>query len=76
MSETVTFAGPTRALAELERAFQLGSGVTQPGITTATHAATWHMAGMIEHLHGLREDQAERLRRGELPVRPGEETTG
>lgn len=80
MSSTVTFEGSTRALRKLEHAFQLGSSVEQPGIITATHTATWHMAGMIEQLHTLRAEQAEHLR-GELdaaPERPvsGEETSG
>lgn len=75
MSETVTLAGPTRALRELEHAFEFGSSVEQPGIITATHTATWHMAGMIEQLRSLRADQVEQIRQGGLPVRPGEETT-
>ncbi|MEV4227269.1 hypothetical protein AB0J81_09195 [Streptomyces bobili] len=78
MSETVTLSRATRALEGLGRAFQLGRSVDQPGIITSSHTTTWHMAGMIEHLHTLRADQAEQLRRGELdvsPVRPDEEPT-
>jgi hypothetical protein len=80
MNSSVIFEGPTRALRELDRAFQFGSSVEQPGIISAAHTATWHMAGMIEQLHTLRAEQAEQLR-GELdaaPERPvsGEETSG
>ncbi len=78
MSETVTLTRTTRALEGLVRFFQLGRSVEQPGIITSSHTATWHMAGMIEHLHTLRADQAEQLRRGEQsvsPVRPDEEPT-
>ena len=78
MNQTITFEGPTRAMAEVERAFQFGRSVEHPGIITAAHTATWHMAGMIEHLHALRGDQLEELQRGALsagPVRPDEEPT-
>ncbi|MFE2486004.1 hypothetical protein ACFXGR_22440 [Streptomyces mirabilis] len=78
MSETITFEGPTRALAGLEHAFRLGQSVKRPGIITAAHTATWHMAVMIEHLNGMRSDFAEELRRQALdagPVRPDEEPT-
>jgi hypothetical protein len=80
MSQTITFTGATRAMGKLERAFSLGRSVDQPGIVTAAHTATWHMAGMIEHLRTLHDDCVDAVRRGELtpaPVRPAgsEETT-
>lgn len=78
MSETIARSGAARAIRKLDHAYQFGQSVEQPGIITAAHTATWHMAGMIEQLHALRRDQAEQLRRGELsagPVCPGEEPT-
>lgn len=55
-------------MGQLDHAFQLGQSVERPGIIGAAHTATWHMAGMIEHLHALRSDQAEELQRGEWPT--------
>lgn len=80
MSHTVTLTGPARAMGRLEHAFSLGRSVELPGIVTAAHTATWHMAGMIEELRTMHADFGEALRRGELgtaPERPvsGEETT-
>lgn len=77
MSQTITLDGPTRAVRRLGDTFEFGQG-ERLGVTDAAHAATWHMAGMIEHLHAHREVFAERLRRGELgagPVPPDEEPT-
>lgn len=64
MTETTTLHGPTRALHTLGHAFQFGRSVAQPGIITATHTATWHMAGLIEQLRSLRDDQVKQLRNG------------
>ena len=78
MSQTVSLQGVTRTLAQLEHAFSLGRSVERPGVVTATHTATWHMAGMIELLHKQRADLADRLRHGQapaLPVTPDEEPT-
>jgi hypothetical protein len=66
MTQTVTLSGPTQAMRGVEHAFQFGPSVELPGITTATHTATGHMAEMIEHLRTLWDDQAEELRRGRL----------
>jgi hypothetical protein len=78
MSQTISFNGTTRAMAKLEHAITLGPSLEVPGIVTATHTATWHMAGMIEQLRAVHEDFGELLRRGELSaglVRPDEEPT-
>ena len=77
MSETITFEGPARAMASLANAFEHGH-TDRLGVTDTAHAATWHMAGLIEQLRSMWEDGAEQLRRGELsagPARPGEEPT-
>jgi hypothetical protein len=66
MTQTVTLAGVTRSLSQLDNAFQLGQSVRQPGIITAVHTATWHMAGVIEQLRVLREDAVKQMRREEL----------
>ena len=79
MSDTVTLARVTHALGGLSDAFQFGESVERPGIITAAHTATRHMAEMIELLRSLREDQIAQFRRtGELPERPAgsEETSG
>lgn len=65
MSNTPTLTRAAHAMGQLSHAFQFGRSVEQPGIITAAHTATWHMAGMIEHLHVLHSDQAKELRRGE-----------
>lgn len=70
MSNTVALTRVTQAVAALDHAFQLGPSVECPGVVTATHTATWHMAGLIEQLHTLRADQTEELRRGELSAGP------
>ena len=78
MNQPISLSGTTRAMAELERAFQFGRSAERPGIITAAHTATWHVAGMIERLRSLRDDCMESIRRGELsvgPVRPDEEPT-
>lgn len=75
-SQTIDFTGVARAVGELDHAFQFGQSVQRPGVIDATHAATWHMAGMIEHLRCLRDGQVEALKRGQLsagPVSPDEE---
>lgn len=63
MRENASLNGPARAVGVLRHAFEFGASVERPGVITATHAATWHMAGLIEQLHTLRSDQAELLRR-------------
>ena len=76
MSGTIACAGPTRALRELYHAFEFGESAESPGVIDATHAATWHVAGMIEQLRSLREAQVEALKRGQSsagPVHPDEE---
>lgn len=78
MSQTITLDGPTRALADLEHAFQLGRHVERPGVITAAHTAAWHMAGLIEQVHMMQSDFAEELRcraLGKRLVRSGEEPT-
>ncbi|MFD4547262.1 hypothetical protein [Streptomyces sp. NPDC058466] len=77
MSETIALTRAAHAMGQLDQAFQLGRSVQQPGIITAAHMATWHMAGMIEHLHAMHADAAEDLRRGAIgagPVHPDQET--
>lgn len=74
MTQTVTVPGTAQAMSRLEHAFQLGLGTERPGIITATHTATWHMAGMIEHLRTLWDDQTEELRRDQLGHGPGATT--
>lgn len=64
MTQRTALHGPTNALHALGRAFQFGPSVDQPGVITATHTATWHMAGLIEQLRSLREDQVKQLRDG------------
>ncbi|MFE6412525.1 hypothetical protein ACFVOR_36960 [Streptomyces sp. NPDC057837] len=64
MTERTALHGPTRAMHALGQAFQFGQSVEQPGIITATHTATWHMAGLIEQLQSLRDDRVKQLRDG------------
>ncbi|WP_369214698.1 hypothetical protein [Streptomyces flavofungini] len=70
MTRAIPLGGVTQAVAALDRAFQFGPSVERQGVITVTHAATWHVAGLIEQLHKLRADQAERLRCGELSAGP------
>lgn len=78
MSETSPLSRVTGAAARLDHAFQLGQSVDQPGIITSAPTATWHIAGMIEHLRSLREEQVERLKLNQWSaslVCPDEEET-
>ncbi|WP_148001926.1 hypothetical protein [Streptomyces sp. adm13(2018)] len=63
MGHTITFAGPTRAVAALCNAFEFGVSAERPGVIDTVHAATWRMAGLIEQLHALHADQAKQLQR-------------
>lgn len=63
MSKTMNLNGPARAVGALRHAFEFGASAERPGVITATHTATWHMAGLIEQLRTLRSDQVEQLRR-------------
>lgn len=75
----MTMARAARAAYRLDHAFQLGRSVEQPGIITAAHTATWHMAGMIEQLRSLRADRVDdHMQHEELsagPVSPGAQPT-
>lgn len=79
MIQTIDLAGVTRSMRALDWTFQFGQSNEHPSFGEAAHAATWHMAGLIELLRTTQEtavEQFRRVQRGELPERPvgGEET--